>query len=101
MNLRTKFHLASACLILTVVVGMMVSLALSEKKRLLQDIEREQHEDLDKLARVCEDSLIVFDEAALINYVKNLLNLSAPKVAYGGVVFEDGSGWVFSHGSDP
>jgi hypothetical protein len=60
MKLRTKFHLASAFLISAIVVGMIGSLAISEKQRLLADIEREQSEELDKLARVCEDTMVVF-----------------------------------------
>ena len=54
MNLRTKFHLASSCLILTVVVGMMLSLLVYEKKRLRAESEQQQLEELDKFARVCE-----------------------------------------------
>lgn len=101
MKLRTKFHLASACMISAIVVGMIASLAISEKQRLLSSIEKEQREELDKLARVCEDTMVVFDEAALINYVKNLLRLTGPKVAYAGVVYSDGGAWIYTHGNEP
>lgn len=101
MKLRTKFHLASACLISAIVVGMIGSLAISEKQRLLANIEREQREELNKLARVCEDTMVVFDEAALINYVKNLLSLTGPKVAYAGVIYADGGAWIYTHGKEP
>jgi len=102
MKLRTKFHLASAFLISTIVVGMVASLAISEKQRLLSGIDREQNEELNKLSRVCEDTMVVFDEAALINYVKNLLSLSGPKIAYAGVIYDDGGGaWVYTHGKEP
>ncbi len=100
MNLRAKFHLASACLILTVVVGVLGSLIVSEKKRLLEEMAREQRDDLDKLARVCEEALIVNpNEPALLNYVINLVNLSAPRVAYAGVIYNAADrkqSWLFS-----
>ncbi len=103
MNLKTKFHLASSCLILTVVIGTMLSLVLSERTRLKQEIERQQADELDKLARVCADSMIVFDEPALINYAKNLVNMTGPKLAYAGVIYEnsaDGSPWIWGYGSE-
>jgi len=103
MNLRTKFHLASSCLILTVVIGMMISLLIFERKRLRADIERQQLDELDKLARVCEDTMIVFDEPALFKYAKNLVTLSAPKIVFAGFVYSKdaaGSPWVWEEGSD-
>lgn len=103
MNLRTKFHLASSLLILTVVVGMMISLFVFEKKRLATDMERQQFEDLDKFARVCEDSMIIFDEPAVFKYAKNLVSMSSPKLAYAGVVYDNngmGSPWVWTLRSD-
>ncbi len=103
MNLRTKFHLASSCLILTVVIGMMISLLVFEKKRLRADIERQQVEELDKLARVCEDTMILFDEPALFKYAKNLVALASPKIIYAGLVYPksvSGSSWVWEQGSD-
>lgn len=101
MNLRTKFHIASACLILTVVVGMMASLFIFEKRRLWAQIDLEQREEMDKLARVFEDAMIEDNEAPLINYVKNLLQLSSPKVAYAGVIHQDGAAWIYSDPSQP
>ncbi len=103
MNLRTKFHLASSCLILTVVLGMMVSLLIYEQKRLRAESEQQQIEELDKFARVCEDTMIVFDEPALFKYAKNLVSLSAPKVVYAGFIYPKnvaGSPWVWELGSD-
>ena len=103
MNLRTKFHLASSCLILTVVIGMMASLLLFEKKRLRMDIERQQMDELDKLAHVGEDTMIVFDEPALFKYAKNLVALSSPKIVYAGFVYPkgaEGSPWVWEQASD-
>lgn len=103
MSLKTKFHLASSCLILMVVIGMMASLFVYEKKRLLAEIDQQQIDDLDKLARVCEDAMIVFDEPALFKYAKNLVSLSAPKVVYAGFIYHraaDGSPWLWNHNSD-
>ena len=103
MNLRTKFHLASSCLILTVVIGMMTSLVVFEKKRLRADIERQQMDELDKLARVCEDTMIVFDEPALFKYAKNLVALAYPKILFAGFVYPKasaGSPWVWDQESD-
>jgi len=78
MNLRLKFNLASACLILIVVLGMMFTLYTAEKKQLWVEIEQEQLADLTKLAAVCEQSMLTADELILINYVKTLL--LSPKV---------------------
>ncbi len=103
MTLRTKFYLASSCLILTVVAGMMASLFVYEKKRLRADMAQEQIEDLNKLARVCEDTMIVFDEPALFKYARNLVELSAPKLVYAGFIYPKGQGgvpWVWRHDSD-
>ena len=103
MTLRTKFYLASSCLILTVVVGMMASLFVYEQKRLREDMAQEQVEDLNKLARVCEDTMIVFDEPALFKYARNLVELSAPKLVYAGFVYPKNLGgipWVWRHDSD-
>src|SRR4051812_1166379 len=100
MNLRTKFHLANACLILTVVAGMMVSLAIYEKKRLVAEIDREQRQDLDKLASVWQDASTTADEPALLKYVTALVTLSSPRVAYVGVLFE-GNHWVYSLSQEP
>lgn len=103
MTLKTKFYLASSCLILTVVVGMMVSLLMYERKRLHTEMAQAQVEDLNKLARVCEDTMIVFDEPALLNYARNLVELSAPKLEYAGFVYPKGQGgipWVWRHDSD-
>jgi signal transduction histidine kinase len=95
MTLRSKFHLASACLILTVVVGVMASLAVYEKKRLLSDIDREQRQDLDKLASVWKDANTTADEPALLKYVTAVVTLASPRVAYVGVLFE-GNHWTYS-----
>lgn len=103
MNLRTKFHLASSCLILTVVIGMMTSLLIYEKRRLHSESEQKQFEELDKFARVCEDTMIVFDEPALFKYAKNLVSLSSPKIVYAGFIYPKdsaGSPWVWEHGTD-
>jgi signal transduction histidine kinase len=103
MTLRTKFYLASSCLILTVVAGMMASLFVYEQKRLREDMNQEQVEDLNKLARVCEDTMIVFDEPALFKYARNLVELSASKLVYAGFVYpqgQDGVPWVWRHDSD-
>ncbi len=100
MTLRSKFHLASACLILTVVVGVMASLAVYEKKRLLSDIDREQRGDIDKLASVWKDANTTADEPALLKYVTAVVTLSSPRVAYVGVLFE-GNHWVYSLLQDP
>lgn len=98
MSLRAKFHLASACLILIVVLGVMTSLYISEKKQLWEKMRQEQGEDLAKLARVCEESMIAADELILINYVKTLL--LSPKVSYAGFLDQDGSGWIYSRVQD-
>src|SRR4051812_43714805 len=100
MTLRSKFHLASACLILTVVVGVMASLAVYEKKRLVADIDREQRQDLDKLASVWKDANTTADEPALLKYVPAVVTLDSPRVAYVGVLFE-GNHWVYSLMQDP
>lgn len=103
MNLRTKFHLASSCLILMAVGGTMVSLLVYEKKRLMAEISQQQMEELDKLARVCEDSMIVYDEPALFKYAKNLVTLSHPRIVYAGFVYPkktEGSPWMWENGSD-
>jgi signal transduction histidine kinase len=103
MTLRTKFYLASLCLIFTVVVGMMTSLFLSEKKRLREDMTQEQVENLHKIARVCKDSMAVFDEPALLKYARNLVELSAPKLVYAGFVYptqQGGLPWVWRHDSN-
>lgn len=103
MNLRTKFHLASSCLILTVVVGMTISLLVYERKRLVSDMERQQLDELDKLSRVCEDTMIVFDEPALFKYARNLVALAAPKIVFAGFVYPKGSAgspWIWQQGSD-
>ncbi len=103
MNLRTKFKLASSSLIMTVVVGMMSSLIISEKNRLTAETEQQQLEDLDKFGRVCEDTMIVFDEPALFKYAKNLVTVSAPKMVYAGFVYPKssaGSPWVWANNSD-
>jgi len=92
MNLRTKLQLASSCLILIVVIGTMTSLYISEKNQILREIRREQSEDLEKLGRVCEESLLVADEVALINYAQKALLLST-KVSYAGYVDQNGNGW--------
>lgn len=94
MNLRTKFHVASACLILTVVVGVMTSLYLSEKKRLWSEIRTQQRQDLDKLERVCDESVIAANELILINYAKTLI--LSPKVSYAGYVDQQGTGWIYT-----
>src|SRR5689334_12635759 len=94
MNLRLKFNLASACLILVVVLGMMFSLYTAEKKQLWSEIEQEQLADLTKLAGVCEQSMLTADELILINYVKTLL--LSPKVSFAGFVAKDGTGWLYS-----
>ena len=100
MTLRSKFHLASACLILTVVVGVMASLAVYEKKRLISDINREQRQDLAKLTAVWKDAKTTSDEAALLKYVKAVVTLSSPRVAYVGYFFE-GNHWIDSGLQDP
>lgn len=103
MTLRTKFYLASSCLILTVVVGMMASLFIYEKSRLRADMAQEQVEDLNKLARVCKDTMTVFDEPALLKYAHSLVELSAPKLAYAGFVYpagQEGFPWLWPHNSD-
>jgi len=94
MNLRTKFRLASSCLILIVVVGMMATLYTAEKKQLTTEIAEEQQGDLTKLAGVCEQSMLASDELILINYVKTLA--LSPKVSFAGFVSRDGSGWIYS-----
>jgi signal transduction histidine kinase len=92
MNLRTKFQLASGSLILTLVMGIMLSLYISQKKDLRARMEIEQSEDLAKLARVYEDGSRVKDELTVFKYVDTLVN--APTVAYAGVVEKAGSCWV-------
>lgn len=98
MNLRTKLNLGSAALILVVVSGVMISLYMSEKKQIGLEIQNEQSQDLAKLARVCEESLITTDELILINYVKTLLR--SPKVSYAGYVDSHGSGWLYADAED-
>ena len=100
MTLRSKFHLASACLILTVVAGVMASLAVYEKNRLLSEINLEQRQDLDKLASVWRDANTMADEPGLYKYAKAVVTLSAPRVAYVGVYFQ-GNHWVYSLLQDP
>ncbi|MCB4757463.1 MAG: HAMP domain-containing histidine kinase [Elusimicrobia bacterium] len=80
MNLRAKFVLASASLILIVVSGVMVSLYFSEKKKLWGEIEAQQRDDLAKLAKVCGESLRMNDELAFLNYSKTLI--PSPLVTY-------------------
>jgi methyl-accepting chemotaxis protein len=82
---------------------MMVSLLVYEKKRLVSESEQRQFEELDKFARVCEDTMIVFDEPALFKYAKNLVSLSSPKIVYAGFVYPKelaGSPWVWELGTD-
>ncbi len=92
MNLRTKFQLASGSLILTLVMGIMVSLYISQKKDLRERMEIEQSQDLAKLARVYEDGSRVKDELTVFKYVDTLVN--SPTVAYAGVVEKNGSSWL-------
>lgn len=93
MSLRTKFYLASACLILTVVVGMMLTLYSVEKNQLWQDIQREQESDLSKFASVCEQNLLTEDELPIINYASTLV--VAPMVSFTGYVDSNGHGWNY------
>ena len=93
MNLRVKINIASAFLVLVVVLGMMSSLYISEKKQLLNDIRQEQKEDLGKLAKVYEEAMFADNEVILLNYVKTLV--VSPHVAYAGFVSKDGNGWVY------
>lgn len=92
MNLRTKFQLASGSLILTLVMGIMMTLYLSEKHQLRDRMEVEQSQELTKLARVYEDGSRVKDELTVFKYVDTLVNM--PTVAYAGVVEKDGSCWL-------
>jgi hypothetical protein len=95
MNLRSKFNLASALLILVVVLGMTAALYNAERKQLWADLQQEQQADLMKLAGVCEQSMLMSDELILVNYVKTLV--SSPKIAFAGFVAKDGTGWLYSH----
>lgn len=94
MNLRLKFNLAGACLILVVVMGMMAALYTAEKKQLWAEIEQEQLTDLTKLAGVCEQSMLMSDELIVLNYVKTLL--VSPKISFAGFVAKDGTGWIYA-----
>ncbi|OVE78316.1 hypothetical protein BVX98_00645 [bacterium F11] len=93
MNLRLKIHLASASLVLIVVIGMMSSLYISEKKQLLNEIRREQKEDLEKLRSVYEEAMALDIEISLFNYIRTLV--VNPEVSYAGIVNRDGSGWIY------
>jgi len=75
-----KFRVASAGLILVVVMGVMVGLYFSEKKQLWRAMEDQQQEDLAKLAKVCQDAFTINDEIAVVNYAKTLVG--SPKVTY-------------------
>ncbi len=82
---------------------MMASLFVYEKKRLREDMAQEQVEDLNKLARVCEDTMIVFDEPALLKYARSLVELSAPKLLYAGFIYpvdQSGVSWVWRHNNN-
>jgi len=92
MKLRTKFHLASAGLILIVVIGMMTSLFIFERKQLESDVERAQLEDLTKLAQVSDEISVHANELTLLNYAQALVKI--PKFSYAGFVHPDGSGWL-------
>ncbi len=98
MNLRTKFQLASGSLILTLVLGIMVSLYISEKQNLRERMEIEQSQDLTKLARVYEDGSRVKDELTVFKYVDTLVN--SPTIAYAGVVENGGSCWIKGRGKE-
>lgn len=98
MTLKSKFNLASASLILIVVIGMMGSLYFFEKKQIWNDIESQQNQDLAKLARVFDESMIASNELILINYAKTLI--LSPKVAHAGYINRSGSGWVYQGSSN-
>lgn len=81
-------------LVLIVVMGMMMSLYISEKKQIWAQIQAEQEEELAKLTRVSEESDFAENELIFFNYVKTLV-LSDRKVAYAGTVDVYGAGWVY------
>lgn len=93
MSLKMKLNLASASLILIMVIGMMGLLYISEKKQLRERIEIEQVEDLGKLDRVHSEFRITDEETIFLNYVQTLIK--SPKVAYAGYVTRDGHGWTY------
>ncbi|MBV9079781.1 MAG: HAMP domain-containing histidine kinase [Elusimicrobia bacterium] len=82
-------------LILAVVGGVMSSLAVYEKSRLLSEMNREQKQDLEKLASVWKDTNITADEPALLKYASAVVTLSSPRVAYVGVRYK-GNDWIYS-----
>ncbi|MBI4346585.1 MAG: HAMP domain-containing histidine kinase [Elusimicrobia bacterium] len=69
---------------------------LSERGRLLEEMENRQLADVQRFARVCADSLASRDEDGLANYLKTLLLLAEPGEISDAMLLDD-AGSVLVH----
>lgn len=69
---------------------------VSERRRLVSELEARQLADVQRFARVCADSLAARDEAGLLNYIRTLLLFSEPgAVSHAALLDADGA--VLAH----
>jgi len=92
MKLSSKIHIGTASLVFVMVSGLMISLYMSEKKLILEEIRQEQKEDLEKLSEVYKE-VLMDNELVFVNYIKKLA--LGPRFVYAGYVKNDGAGWIY------
>ena len=101
MRVATKLTLLLSGSALALLASAFFPMYLSERHRVVEEMEFRQLADIQRFARVCADSLAARDGVALSNYLKTLFLFSEPgSIAYAMLL--DESGAVVSHsGSSP
>ncbi|HBL17214.1 MAG TPA: hypothetical protein DD417_10835 [Elusimicrobia bacterium] len=96
MRLTAKFSLILSLLSSVVLGSSLVVLYFAERQHLLSALEKEQITNIQKLARVCVDSVLDDNELARLTYLKTFWTSAKPGLMR-YVVLLDGQGRVLMH----
>ncbi len=86
MSLRTKFTIYISILILLVILGISISIFISQKGMYAAQLDRTQERLFRDLEETCRDSLVVRDEIEIFNVISSLIKVHNPEIVYAGYV---------------
>ncbi|MCX5781680.1 MAG: HAMP domain-containing sensor histidine kinase [Elusimicrobia bacterium] len=86
MSLRTKFTIYISLLILFVILGISISIFISQKSMYSTLLEQTRERIFRDLVYTCNESLVVRDEIQIFNVISSVIKVHSPKIVYAGYV---------------
>jgi signal transduction histidine kinase len=86
MSLRTKFTLYLSFFILIIILGIAISIFITQKNFLSAQLEENRDRIFKDFAYTCTESLVVKDEIQVFNTIKSVIKTHHPAIVYAGYI---------------